>query len=102
MNSELQITAGKGFHLTFKNGYTISVQFGPGNYCENENHFVAIDADCASSNAEIAVWSSTDEMITLANDQVEGWLSADNVARAISYVQKGQIAALRRMCRSHR
>lgn len=25
----------KGFHITFKNRWTISVQFGPGNYCEN-------------------------------------------------------------------
>jgi hypothetical protein len=25
----------KGFHITFPNGWTVSVQFGAGNYCEN-------------------------------------------------------------------
>jgi hypothetical protein len=32
-----KITMGKGFHITFKNGYTISVQWGPGNYCDNHH-----------------------------------------------------------------
>lgn len=27
-----KITEGKGFHLTFDNGWLISVQFGPGSY----------------------------------------------------------------------
>lgn len=30
-----KITRGSGFSITFANGYTISVQFGPGNYCDN-------------------------------------------------------------------
>ena len=55
------ITQGKGFHITFKNGYTVSVQFGPDNYCDNNNgkYEVGIDdyacgaAGCA--NAECAV-----------------------------------------------
>lgn len=29
-----KITDGKGFHITFKNGWTISTQFGPGCYIE--------------------------------------------------------------------
>ena len=32
-----RITDNKGFHLTFKNGVTISVQFGIGNYGDNYN-----------------------------------------------------------------
>ena len=28
---------GKGFHMTFANGKTISVQFGRGNYCDNDS-----------------------------------------------------------------
>ena len=31
------ITAGKGFALKFPNGYTVSVQFGPGNYSDNRH-----------------------------------------------------------------
>lgn len=30
-----RITRGKGFHVSFPNGYTVSVQFGPGNYCDH-------------------------------------------------------------------
>ncbi len=29
------ITMGSGFQIRFPNGYTVSVQFGPGNYCDN-------------------------------------------------------------------
>jgi hypothetical protein len=31
-------TCNKGFQMTFENGWTISVQFGYGNYCTNRNH----------------------------------------------------------------
>lgn len=31
----LRITDGKGFGITFSNGYTVSVQFGFGNYADN-------------------------------------------------------------------
>jgi hypothetical protein len=106
--SNLTITRSKGFHLTFENGYTISVQFGQGNYCDNkyvgmnpwvDNPFR--DKDCNSRDAEIAVWNPENDMEQLlVQDQVVGWLKADDVARAISYVQKGQIKALKRMCRS--
>lgn len=38
-----QITEGKGFFLSFPNGWGVSVQFGAGNYCDHhgdrrENH----------------------------------------------------------------
>lgn len=29
------VNGNKGFHITFKNGYTLSTQFGYGNYCDN-------------------------------------------------------------------
>ena len=29
------ISGNRGFQMTFENGYTVSVQFGPGNYCDN-------------------------------------------------------------------
>lgn len=38
-----KITGSKGFHITFKNDVTVSVQFGWGNYCntypDNEDMF---------------------------------------------------------------
>lgn len=30
-----KITGGKGFHMTFPNDVTVSVQFGPCSYCEH-------------------------------------------------------------------
>ena len=111
MNSNLTITQNKGFHLTFENGYCISVQFGPMNYCENKMtryYEVPQDQDTSCVNAEIAVWAPGNKGVDgaleqlLMQDQVVGWLSADEVGRAISYVQKGQIKALKRMCRSRK
>ena len=50
-------SSGKGFHLTFDNGWTLSVQFGYGNYCENYHNESTISDDnkCTTcTNAEIA------------------------------------------------
>jgi len=52
-----RITQGKGFQVTFDNGWTVSVQFGPGNYCENRDlSLLRSVEDCESSTAEIAAW----------------------------------------------
>jgi hypothetical protein len=62
-----KITGKKGFHITFENGYTVSVQFGPGNYCDNYDKEIGRDEEaCAkfgSSNAECAVWGKDGNMI---------------------------------------
>ena len=55
-----KITRKHGFHITFENGYTVSVQFGPGNYCDNYDMEIGREDEKAgergSSNAECAVW----------------------------------------------
>lgn len=33
--NNFMITDGKGFGITFENGWMVSVQWGPGNYCDN-------------------------------------------------------------------
>ena len=62
-----RITGGKGFHLTFANGYTVSVQFGPGNYCDNYDRRIGHDevesAEEGSRTAECAVWGPNGGMI---------------------------------------
>ena len=46
-----------GFHITFDNGWTVSVQFGGGNYCDNYNHdIMRRDPTPPSANAEVAAW----------------------------------------------
>ncbi len=71
------ITGGKGFHMTFANGYTVSVQFGHGNYCTNR---YGNDGD-KSANAEVAAWSAyVGERVKLGeNHDVVGWQTPDQV-----------------------
>lgn len=38
------ITSGKGFHIKFDNGWTVSVQFGGGNYCANYDDNISDNA----------------------------------------------------------
>lgn len=56
------ITGQKGFHVTFDNGWTVSVQFGGGNYSANYNEPIG-GSDLnpgyklpPSATAEIAAW----------------------------------------------
>ena len=97
----------KGFRMTFENGFSISVQWGVGNYCEKRDSGEWNEAtkhDFWSSNsAEIAVFNKEgrNSMIpitgyTLENtdgteesytDVVSGWLSTDTAAKCITIVQ---------------
>lgn len=54
------ITGKKGFHITFENGWTVSVQFGPANYCEHYDREIGKDEEACgkegSYDAEVAAW----------------------------------------------
>ena len=88
--SRFSITSHKGFHLTFNNGWQVSVQFGPGNYCERKNaeHYLPESNDIwRSKDAEIAVWHTNNgKMVMLENDVVRGWSTVDEVAKVIHKV----------------
>jgi len=99
--SRFLTTQNKGFRMTFKNGFAISVQWGPGNYCEKKDE----DFDkpqkerfWESCSAEIAVIDTNNNnqenssvgMISLGHDTVEGWVSADQVAKVIAIVQSSK------------
>jgi hypothetical protein len=58
-----KISSNKGFHVTFKNGVTISTQFGAGNYCSNYDS--EMDSKLKKCpNSEIAIWNKSGEYIT--------------------------------------
>ena len=61
------ITGKKGFHLTFDNGWTVSVQFGPANYCDNYDRRIGNEEEACGSDgshtAECAVWGGDGKMI---------------------------------------
>ena len=82
-----------GFAMTFENGYTISVQWGPGNYCATRNNeefikqnpFTGEHRTYESHTAEIAAWGPDGEWLHLSeHDDVIGWLTADKVAKYIA------------------
>jgi hypothetical protein len=77
MEQQINCTGGRGTQMTFSNGWTISIQFGWGNYCSNRDMPVEDDryipymdkgekytiglrdyivGNNGSSSAEIAVW----------------------------------------------
>jgi hypothetical protein len=97
------ITNGKGFQIKFANGWTVSVQFGTGNYCENRDfttgtgqrfpgttdgyerrEYTAGAMGCQT--AEIAAWDSNDVWYAFEHDTVKGWCSADDVAAFIAEI----------------
>jgi len=88
--SKFQITNHKGFRMGFKNGFEISVQWGPGNYCERKDEDFDKPQEerfWESRTAEIAIFDSKDDsMITLSEDNVDGWLTPDKVAKVITMV----------------
>lgn len=92
-----------GFHMTFDNGYTVSVQWGPHNYCENrgldkeggyrERLLHAGRLGCET--CEVAVWDrdgrwlDTPEWagdLAWTHDQVVGDLRSSQVAGIIARV----------------
>ena len=89
----IKATSNKGFHLTFENGWTISVQFGYGNYCDNGHHPEGLALHnkriVESGDAEIAIWNKNGVDYTFDNgDIVKGWCSADEVADWIDKVSR--------------
>ena len=83
-----QTTGRNGFHVTFANGWTVSVQFGAGNYCsnrdwqgDNPNDPLSAYKDKApkSFNAEIAAWDASGKWHEFEHDSVAGWCSPEQV-----------------------
>ena len=61
------INSGKGFHITFDNGVTVSVQFGGGNYCENYHVNIGSERSIhyfTCPDAEVAMWKRDSTWIT--------------------------------------
>lgn len=83
-----KITARKGFQMTFENGWTVSVQFGGGNYCANRGGPIPSVKDEECSTAEIAAWDADGNWHDFGDDMVDGWKTADEVAKFISRIQR--------------
>ena len=90
MRPKFVATQNKGFGITFQNGFGVSVQWGTGNYCEKKNLGADSDEEMKtkrweSRSAEIAVYKD-EKFIDIGDDTVIGWLTPDEVAKAIEIV----------------
>ena len=73
------ITNGKGFKMTFANGWTVSVQFGGYNYCQYYDHPSGAGYHGPSKDAEIAAWDKDGNWYDFGNDHVKGYVSVDDL-----------------------
>jgi hypothetical protein len=92
-------TQNKGFQIKFGNGNTISVQWGPGNYC-NPTHEEGRGADYdapmqekgwASTTAEVAAWNSNGDWHNFGGDTVNGWLTPEEVIKFMTFVANNEL-----------
>jgi len=86
---KFNIVHNKGFHITLKNGWTVSVQFGWGNYCDNYNNkpeelknYGMIPY--SSNTAEVWAWKND---VTYPNGP-KGYQTPEEVLKFINKVSK--------------
>lgn len=82
------ITLHRGFQLTFPNTITVSVQWGPANYCSNKD--TRRSAELAdyydSKDAELGIWLNDGvdrKWIEITGQPVLGWASPQLVGEII-------------------
>jgi len=89
--------AAEGFQVTFDNGYTVSVMFGAGYYCEHKyndqierfNNRVKVGHQHKSAEAEVAVFNR-DGFVTgfpgcPENDRFRGWVTTNDVLAIMNW-----------------
>lgn len=78
---------GNGFHITFVNGYTASVQWGAGGYCDNRDSDEYYKLLPKSSNAEVAAWDKDGNWVSFGNDTVMGWRTPHQVLKFLKKIE---------------
>lgn len=94
--SGFAITGGAGFHITFDNGVTVSVQFGGCTYSQHHNECAEYKGDgngLRSVDAETAVFDKDGHWLTktyrpTADDDVFGWQSPEQVLDLLNWASK--------------
>lgn len=98
MSKKFKITSGKGFHLTFPNGYTLSTQFGWGNYGDNydadldeERNLMNLKRIFPQSNrVETAFWGANGELVAYPEadgNTVQGYQTMEDWLSTLDYVR---------------
>jgi hypothetical protein len=95
----------KGFNLTFENNWTVSVQWGPRNYCDHYHSttwpptevdldgLILVDLDAPSkvevwkaTTAEVAAWNKDDIWHNFGDDEVKGYMSPKEVLEFMNMI----------------
>ena len=80
-----KISDQKGFQITYKNGYTVSVQFGGGNYCTNRDLPYGEEVP-PSDTAETALMTK-DGFVEYQGDDVQGYMTPSEVLKLMMYAE---------------
>lgn len=85
-----RITDNKGFSITFDNGYTVSVQFGPGNYSSNKNLSMLdnMGKPMTATLAETALIGPNGDFVSYKDDDVQGYQSVADVLALLNYASQ--------------
>ncbi len=75
-----------GFHVTFANGYTVSVQFGKYSYCGNRTFELEAEAPDHCVDAEVAAWGPDGKWLKMEGDDVIGWQTPEQVLAIMNMV----------------
>ncbi len=83
------ITSDNGFHITLTNGWTVSVQWGVGNYCDNHSLWQFFGKKAPpSKTAEVWCWSPKGVETPEHLVNVKGYLNPDEVLAYIADVAR--------------
>ena len=82
-----RINDNKGFSITLDNGYTVSVQFGPGNYGSNYDlsFLDNMGKPMTATTAETALLDPDGNFVQYEDDDVQGYQSPADVLALMNY-----------------
>ena len=82
-----EVTANKGVHIVFPNGYSISIQWGTINYCGNRAREIGFGQPVpASITAETAIMNPDGGFVLYKGAEVQGYQSVTEVLETMNYV----------------
>ena len=85
-----RINDNKGFQITFDNGYTVSVQFGPGNYGSNysASFLDEMGKPQQATTVETALMDPDGGFVPYKDDDVQGYQNVNDVLELINFASK--------------
>ena len=85
----------RGFHMAFANGYTVSIQFGSGNYCDVRDYSPKADDTKlpAAGCVEVGIFKTEssdgiDWVKLTDHDDVAGWVPVDDIPAILIAAQQ--------------